>query len=313
MRHSQSSLDAEARGKETPALSVVVASVNGQPMLSACVDALLRQETDESFEIVVADRCGGDVARWLREHPDPRVRTLEAPADASIPRLRALAFAASHADLVAILEDHCNVVPGWVDVLLTAHRNGYAAIGGVVENGARERAVDWAVFFCEYARFMPPVTGGVVPEITGNNSAYHRPTLEAHGIEWDREVWEGFLHGELKLAGVEFFCAPDLLVWHDKEFGVGYFLGQRYHYSRSFAGERLRDAPAWKRVGYAFATAALPPLLAWRLVRTVVNKGGRTRELLRSLPFLPPFLAAWALGEAVGALFGPGRSLERVE
>jgi glycosyltransferase involved in cell wall biosynthesis len=297
----------------TPVLSVIVASVNGQPMLGKCLAALLDQDSDLPYEIVVADRCGGAVAGWLAEQPDPRVRSVAAPPASSIPHLRALGMAAARAPLVAILEDHCNVVPGWVRVLVAARRAGHLAIGGAVENGARERAIDWAVFFCEYARFMPPVAGGVVDEITGNNSAYDRPTLEALGIALDQEVWEGFLHAELRRAGVAFYCEPELLVWHEKQFGFAYFLAQRYHYSRSFAGERLRGASPWRRLAYAVATAGLPPLLAWRLVRTVLAKGGRRRELLRALPFLPPFLLAWAWGEAVGALRGPGQSLEKVE
>jgi hypothetical protein len=35
------------------------------------------------------------------------------------------------------------------------YEEGALAVGGAVENGSVERTVDWAAFFCEYARFMP--------------------------------------------------------------------------------------------------------------------------------------------------------------
>lgn len=302
--------------RQNPLVSVVIASVNGLPAIEECLQALMDQEGEVPYEVVVVDCCDATTRETIRtfveQGPGERVRLLEVEGRPSIPRLRALGMAASRGRMIAILEDHCNVVPGWVEVVARAHAAGHRAVGGAVENGSRERLVDWAVFFCEYARFMPPLTRGGVPEITGNNSVYEREVLEQLGPELEDEVWESFIHQRIRELGVEFYCDPDLLVSHKKEFGFLYFISQRYHYSRSFAGMRLANAPWWKRLAYAAATPALPPLLALRIGRTVWKKGHQ-KTLIKTAPILGIFLMIWAWGEAIGALRGPGNSLAQVE
>src|SRR5262249_27793956 len=159
-----------------------------------------------------------------------------------------------------ITEDHCLAHPRWFQTIARAHQDGHRAVGGPVENGSVERSVDWAVFFCEYARFMLPMPQGIVAEIPGNNSAYERGILQRLGTELQAELWETFLHQRLRELGVRFYSDPEMVVYHKKSFGFRYFMSQRYHYSRSFAGMRLRRAPWWQRLGYACAVLLLPAL-----------------------------------------------------
>jgi glycosyltransferase involved in cell wall biosynthesis len=294
----------------TPLVSVVVPSVNGLPAIADCLDALQRQEGDVAAEVVVVDRCGEATRALLRER-FPAVRILAAEPRTAIPALRALGIAHSRGALVAVIEDHCNVDPGWLLAIDRARQGGHRVIGGAVENGSVERVVDWAAFFCEYARFMPPVRGGEVEEVAGNNVVYDRALLAELGAL--EASWEFFLHGRLKERGVRFFCEPALLVSHRKEFGFRYFLAQRYHYSRSFAGMRLSGAPWWRCLGYALATPLLPLVLFARITWAVAQKGRHGMRFLQSAPVLVVFLASWAWGEAVGALAGPGDSLAQVE
>jgi glycosyltransferase involved in cell wall biosynthesis len=296
-----------------PLVSVVIACVNGLPSIDECVAHLLDQDADVPAEIIVVDACGPSVRSVLRDKY-PNLVLIEADHTRSIPKLRAIGMAAAKGCLIAILEDHCNVSRGWMRVIRRAHEAGHQAIGGAVENGSTERLVDWAVYFCEYARFMLPVAQGIVPEITGNNSAYSRAALAKLGVGQHEEVWEAFIHQKLREQGVPFYSDPELVVSHKKEFGFGYFLSQRYHYSRSFAGMRLQRAPLPKRLLYAAATSLLlPPLLAWRLIKTVRRKRRLGARLIQSFPIICLFLVPWTWGEVVGALFGPGDSLQKVE
>ena len=292
--------------------SVVIASVNGLPAIGACLDALARQDDGPSAEVVVVDRCGEETRAALRAR-FPGVQVVAADRDTSIPALRAMGMARARGAMVAILEDHCNVQPGWLRAIARQREAGTQVVGGGVENGSVERAVDWAAFFCEYARFMPPVPRGEVREIAGNNTVYDSAILARLGPEARAEAWESFLHARMRALGVPFRSDPDLLVVHKKSFGYLEFLSQRYHYSRSFAGLRLRGSPWWKRVGYACATPLLPPLLMGRLIGTVARKRRHGARFARAAPVLGTFFLSWAFGEAAGALFGPGRSLERVE
>jgi glycosyltransferase involved in cell wall biosynthesis len=292
-------------------VSVVIASVNGLPSIQECLEALTRQDSVVSAEILVADRCGESVRSFIASR-FPSVRVLASEAGTSIPALRATAMAQAKGRLVAVIEDHCLVRPDWFR-MIERHADTRGVVGGAVENGSVARTTDWAAFFCEYARFMPPIPRGDVPCVTGNNTVYGRDVLDLLGPALYDEVWESFLHERMRRLGVRFLSEPDLVVVHKKEFGFRYFLSQRYHYSRSFAGMRMAKAPAWRRLAYAAATPALPLVLLARTISIVAAKGGLGARFLSTLPALAAFFVSWAWGETVGALLGPGRSLARVE
>lgn len=297
---------------DPPLVSVVIASVSGFPALGECLDALGRQDGAAGAEIIVADRCGAETRAALRAR-FPSALVVAADPGTSIPALRAAGIARARGRMIAILDDHCHAAPGWLRAIGRQHETGALVVGGAVENGSVERVVDWAAFFCEYARFMPPVPRGEVGEITGNNTVYDRGVLETLGADGRAELWESFLHERLRARGVRFRSDPDLSVSHKKAVGYLQFLSQRYHYSRSYAGMRLHGAPWWRRLAYACATPVLPPLLLGRMVATVARKRRHAARFAQAVPVLATFLLGWAGGEAVGALLGPGRSLERVE
>jgi Glycosyl transferase family 2 len=298
----------------TPFISVVIASVNGFPWIGACLAALTTQRGGIAYEILVLDRCGEKVREEIRRRfSQPEIRVIPVEGYPSIPKLRAIGMDAARGRMIGILEDHCNVPPTWFQSIERAHRAGHRAIGSGVENGAVDRVIDWGVFFCEYAKFMPPVQGGTGVEIPGNCAVYDREALDLVGPAIKQEVWESFIHKRLAEEGVGFFCDPEMTVEHKREFPFSYFMSQRYHYSRSFAGMRLNNAPLSRRLVYAVATPLLPPLLLWRMATTIRRKGRRTKEFLLAVPVISIFLLSWAWGELVGALAGPGDSLARVE
>ena len=299
---------------DTPLVSIVIASVNRMPAIGECLDAIVNQKGDVPYEVLVVDRCGEPTRAEIRKRfPRENITVIAAPENTSIPKLRATGMTRAKGRLVAILEDHCNVVPTWLEEIQRLHAAGHQVMGGPVENAAVDRITDWAVFFCEYATFMSPTPRGVVSSVAGSSAIYDRRALERIGPALYDEVWEGFMHQKLAGMGIQFYSDPALTVFHKKEFGFWYFMSQRYHYSRSFAGTRLGDAPTWKRMAYGGATALLPPLLLWRMTSTIWPKRDHRKRFLAAVPLICAFLASYAWGEAVGAVFGPGDSLARVE
>ena len=294
-----------------PELSVVVPSVNGLGDLAGCLDALEAQRADVSVEVLVADRCGEELRASVRRR-FPAVRLLEAPADTTIPRLRAIAFAAATAPAVAVIEDHVIVPHGWARRLLDAQRAGAAVVGGTVENAATERIVDWAAFLCEYSHCIPPLPAGPSEWLTGNNVVYPRELLARFRAVIDAGHWENHLHDALREHGVVLVCQPEISVGHRKHYRVREYLEQRYLYARSYAGARVAGAGRAIRIGFGLAAFALPPLLFWRTVARVLAKRRHLAELAASLPLLALFVTAWAAGEVVGYWAGPGDALRRV-
>lgn len=291
-----------------PALSVVVASVNGLPYLDECLEALV--ELCPEAEVVVADATDDATRRLVRDRW-PQVRLLSFDEPMAVPELRAAGIAAARAPYVALLEDHCVVHDGWAATLLAAHRAGHAVIGGPVRNGATERVRDWAAFLCEYSEFMAPVEGGPVDALVGMNVSYDRRAIAAMEDLLREGRWETHLHPRLQQEGFELYSEPELVVEHAKDFGIREFVSQRYHYARSYAGMRNGEL-GWKRVLYGVGSPALVPLVYARIARNVLRRRIHRRQLVTATPLIVFYLAVWAVGEAVGYAFGGGRSLLKV-
>jgi len=301
---------------DEPVVSVLIASVNGRPMIEECLAALEAQSAPELAEVVVADATDDETRRALGAR-FPRARILPFPRGTTIPFLRTAAFDASRARIVAVTEDHCVPDARWVAEIAAALADpdgaGATVVGGAVENGSRDRLVDWAVYFCEYARYMAPVPDGPHTDVPGVNVAYRREVLAAHRALLERGFWEGIVHPLLIAEGARIVSSPRLVVSHKKRFGFGYFLDQRFHYSRYYAATRAAPWPAWKRAAAACAMPILPPLLFARATREVARKRRNAGPYVASLPILTAFWISWAVGELAGSLFGAGDSLSRIE
>jgi hypothetical protein len=187
---------------------------------------------------------------------------IEAPSEASIPQLRAIALRKCKADVVAVLEDHCIVEPDWASKILEAHRSPYPVIGGSVKNAARERLIDWAAFFCEYSQFMTTLPEGGAENIPGNNVAYKRWVLEQFWPNDGSAMWDSTFHERIRRAGVPLYRIPSLTVHHKMSAGLGWFLAQKFHFARSFASLRFPDASWLRRAAYGMGTLVLPFVLA---------------------------------------------------
>ena len=291
-------------------LSVVIPSVNGLGDLVGCLEHVLAQR-DVTPEILVMDRCGpavrDEVARRF-----PTVRVVSAPTDATIPDLRAQAFAIARGEFVAVIEDHVIVPPTWARDLLAAQRQAGGVVGGAVENAATTRLVDWAAFLCEYSHCIPPLPAGPATWVTGNNVIYPRELLVRYRDQLGGGRWENHLHDALRHAGVPLTCHPEIIVGHKKHYSVWEYLSQRYLYARSYAGARVAGASLARRAAFSVASLALPPVLFYRTVSRILAKGRHRGELIQSLPLLALFVTSWAWGEVVGSAAGPGDSLARV-
>jgi Glycosyl transferase family 2 len=294
-----------------PRLSVVVASVNGWELLGPTLRSLDALPERSRMEILVVEAVGGETRRKLIEHR-PAVEVIEVDEKRTIPALRHLGVCRASGDLVAILEDHGEVEPGWASALLDAHEGPWGAVGGVVENG-REGLVNWAAFFCEYAPYMGPVVEGESADLPGNNIAYKRPHLLRHAGELEQGRWESWINDKLRLDGVPIATTNRAVVRHIKPFRLGHFLVQRFHFARSYAGMRRVDQSMIRRLIYGFGSMALPAILTLRVTRTALAKKRHLGRFAASVPLIVLFYSVGAVGEMIGYLIGPGDSLSRVE
>ena len=298
-------------GEHPPDLSVVVPSVNGWLDLQGALNALNAQQGGVKLEVLVVERVGESVRAALRQSY-PQATVIEVAHHVTIPQMRAMAFAAAHAEIIGVIEDHVLVPPDWAQRMLAAHAAGAQVVGGSVDNAATGKTVDWAAFLCEYSHCLTPPPTGPATWLTGNNVTYRKSLLQRFDGTLRQGRWEDALHDAFKDAGIVLISQPDICVGHKKHYSVGEYTSQRYLYSRAYAALRVQGASWSKRLSYGFVAFALPPVIFWRVVSQVLKSGRYQSELLRSLPLLGVFALSWTLGEVMGYWRGDGGALAKV-
>lgn len=283
-------------------LSVVIAAWGGAQSLQATLRSLTGQP--EVSEVVVATNkplCGLAEAY-------PTVRFLEHPTGTTVPALRAAGIRAASGAIVALSEDNVAFDPGWSSAILASHTAGHEVVGGPVEQSQTASARDWAIYFYEYGRFMPPVLAGATGRLAGNNVSYARRILTNTSVVWADGFYEAFLHEHLLDEGAELVMAPGAIVYHHGTSTVGQTVRQCFHHGRGYAGMRVAGVAAWRRAAWGAASVVLPGLLPGRIVFQTFRKGRRLGRLAFALPYIVLFMTAWAAGEMTGYLTGPGAS-----
>ena len=278
--------------------------------------ALRRQERSPTHEVVIVDRLQDAVTDIIRrDHPE--VVLLACAANTTLPEMRRLALERASGLFIIVTEDHCVPSDDWLvsfqEVIKKAPVDA-AAFGGCVENGVYDTALDWATFLCEYSNSMSPRPNGYATDIPGMNVAYRREALSSIPTEQlDRGFWETTVHPELERRNQRLYSSNVIKIYHCKKFSLGLFCRQRFVYSRYYAGIRFPIAARSRRITTALLSLALPPVLFWRMTRSILAKKRLRREFVQASAYLALFSVIWAAGDIAGYIFGPGDALLEIE
>jgi hypothetical protein len=291
-------------------LSVVIATAQPWPAVRVALDSVLPQARAMGAEVIVADGS----SHGLPAGADAAGVVVIREPGASVFRLRALGLARSRGEIVAVTEDHCRVPPGWCAAVVRAHRDypHAAAIGGLVENGATGRLIDWANFFVSNGRFLPPARSGETDVVSGQaNLSYKRRVVP-------REVpalglMEFLYTRSLRARGEVLVTDARLVVEHVQSCGVAGTSAMHFHNGRSIAGFIADGMPGPARALRALACLPGAPVAFARALAAVLPKRRLAGRILASLPLIGWLVVCHKAGEAAGYLLGPGDSPRRLQ
>lgn len=291
-------------------LSVVVVTLVDQAHLDRCLEALTKQETAAVFEVIIpADESLGDVNAMIMRYRDWEfVRTHGTQTYA---QLRSLGVRHARGRLVAVTEDLCLPDANWVQSIIDEHVNAPVAIGGVVEKTQPDESLNWAIYFLDYLRFMPPIEAGETDELTELNVSYKMSALQEIAEVWQREFHGSGVHGALQARGGKLWLSPNIVVQQRRSLEIEHALWDRYAFGRLLGSTRVAEAPLGRRLLYTALSPALPILLLVRHARCILRKKRHRKEFFMALPAILLLATAWAFGEFIGYMTGrPGPRLE---
>jgi glycosyltransferase involved in cell wall biosynthesis len=289
-----------------PVVSVVIPSYNSSGTIPGTLDSLRNQATDLPYEVIIVDSSADSAAELVR-NGYPEFTLLHYPTRKYCGEARNIAIGAARGDIVAFIDADCIAAPDWIDAVVTAHREGHKAVGGVIGNGNPNSYVGWAAYLLEYVQWMPGTSAGFTDDVAGANMSYDRELFERFG-----RFLEGCygsdteFHWRMASTGVSIRFDPRVKIRHQNIIHFRRFLCHEFEHGLGFARIRTRFerfSPA-RRLAYA----SLMPLIATKIFLNIgLLTMLRRRNFFRFLSVAPLlFLGAiaWGLGEARGYLAG---------
>jgi hypothetical protein len=276
-------------------VSVVVGSNGAAGSVEACLLALEAQR--DGAEVIVAE-----------PEPSPeRVRErfpwarFETSPGALVPELWRDGIDRSSGEIVALTISPMQPAPDWLETV-RARLGEDVVVAGAIEAGPGLRLVDWAEYFCRYARDMRPFPRHECAEIPGDNCAYRRELLDGTRDLYRAGFWEPEVNRALAAEGAKLWHDPTLVVRQGRSAGFTAFVRQRWVHGRAYGRQRgVRFSRGRRLAGVALA-AAVPAILAFRTGREVFARQRCRWRFVFALPLLVVFDVAWAAGEARGYL-----------
>jgi hypothetical protein len=244
----------------------------------------------------------------------PGVRWIRPPGNPIVPELRRAGIECARGEVVALLEDDCLAPVGWAAQVMQAHQSAYAAIGGAVEPGDYATASDWAVYFCEYGRFMGPAPERDVAALPGANVSYKRSVLDAlatDGGATARGFYEVFVHATLRQHGHRLRSDPALAVRNVNSWTLFRAMRTRYHHGRGYSAMRVAGRRLMGRLPFIGLACVLPAVQLARVTRQVASRKRHAAQLAKAFPAVIALSVSWSAGELMGYLRGPGTSLRQ--
>jgi GT2 family glycosyltransferase len=296
-----SGVDRPFAAAEGPRLSVIIASYNAQDTITACLESLSRQTTEQPFETIVVDSSEDDTAELVRRQ-FPGVQLYKFTERRYCGDARNWGVGVARGEIVAFTDADCTVDSHWIENVLMAHEVPDLAIGGAIANADPNNSVGWAAYFCEFSRWMPGARAARLDDVAGANVSYKRDAFEQYGrfIE-GTYCSDTEFHWRIGQDGHRVKFVPSILVAHRCISDARRFLRHEYEHGRSFGRVRLRGKhfSRWRRMAYVVGG----PLLPWKILASIAlyNLKNRiyARRFVASLPLLALGVLFWSAGEVV--------------
>jgi glycosyltransferase involved in cell wall biosynthesis len=285
---------------DSPALSAVVIAQDDIDRIGPSLDALVSQDLDDPFEIIVI--CSGSDGTYelARDH-SPMVRAVQLPVRALPGEARNAGLWMARGDYVSFPGSHIRLLPDALSERLRTHEDGWDMVAGSVTNG-NTTAAGWASYILDHATKTPERPEGEFTGVPGSASYVTRDVIGLGGFPPDVRTGEDTaVNSALHQAGRRTYFNPRISFIHTSPSVTATQL-VHHHFQRGRAlGRMIRQRYDWPDFRQVITTLGLPKRRLDTINRALPLAGEQVRGQYRGQIRL--MVAAGALGAASGAWF----------
>jgi hypothetical protein len=200
-----------------PVLTVVLVTGNARERGQRALRSVLDQDGADQIVIFVYDRAYHPV-RDLPEFSHPSVIYEAADRQSTLGQLQKQALFAAKTEIIAFIEEHVGLPPGWARETLRLHALGYTGVTGTFVPGNAHHHWARIGFLMTYGEYVFPSEGGETANIPADNASFIRSKLLK--FEEDLELLfntDVLLTRRLIAQGEKLYRAGNLSLKHSNE------------------------------------------------------------------------------------------------
>lgn len=292
---------------KAPEVSIVIVVGDRRKRSAEALTSVLNQAGIKRAEVLLVDYAS-EGTEPLAGSDHPLVRTIRKFPPETFGHLKAEGVRQAKSPIVAFLEDHIVVQPGWLESLLLTFEGPWAGVGAEVHNANPGVGTADTLALINYGRWEPPLAAGEADMLAGNNTAYRRQVLMEHESELDELlISDTVLQWVLQSGGHKLYVDPSVSLKHRNPTTLVNGIKAEFYYHWCFGAVRtVKFAwPWWKRLGQIALSPVVPWLRLRRLMILAKEKGPEQySHLLRNLFPALIILSAAVIGQDVGYLVG---------
>jgi hypothetical protein len=284
---------------DTCELTVIVGSLDDGTHLPECLASLHSACEGLDAEILVVDDSAAGGLELLRQQ-FASARFISMPRGTLVPALWGRGLRDARGRIVAFTIAQCRVGAGWARSLIDGLRSGASGVGGPLDVLPGTSATGRATFYLRYSAWLGS-PDGPVREIAGDNAAYDHAALRAVRSDAAESFWEVEAHARFRAVGRTLIMHSGATAWFTDDTGLATMAARRFAHGRHSGAFRVRSGirTRWQMI---VGAPLVPVVLLTRVARRVARARGHVLRFVTSLGAFLVLAAAWAAGEALGAI-----------
>ena len=302
---------------DRPDLTVVVVTPLRFAQLRRTVRHLREQSVAHRVELVIVAPTEDAVADHRPGELDGfwAVEVVPVGPIPNVDKASASGVHAARASVVALVEDHAFVQPGWAEAIVRAHKSDDEVIGSVILNANPRRMLSWVNILVAYGPWTDAVRAGTIDCLPGHNITYKRDVLTGYGEHLPERLGrDGGLLTDLAAEGARFRLEPEAAIAHVNPSVLRATVDLRFSAGRLY-GHMRAEEEGWSRAKRLLYVAGGPliPAVRFKRFHGEYFASGRRRDITpRVYPALALGLALDGIGQMAGYCAGPGGTVEKL-